>query len=196
MSVFRLNSLRFKNQLTKFLFRANIPPWLLSLIQSLPDETQTTLLQLGSKAIMDPWFVSIASVPSALNLVYLPHGIKLLIVLPLLNLKYNNVSPRETNWYETLNSKSLAAMVKRCESAHQNAWEAFNMFAPAVLLCKLQNADKNAVKELCVRFLKLRLLYTFVYVFGFHKFISYFRTVVWFAGVGTVLELYSKALLA
>lgn len=176
--------------------RANIPPWVLNLIQSLPEENQALLVQVGSRAIMDPWFGALASIPIALNLVYVPHALKIAVAIPKLQLKYNNVTPRETNWDDTFGKGAVSNFLKRCTACHLNGFEAFVAFAPAVILCKLQKANGAEVRELCMRFLKLRLLYTFLYVFGAFRIISIARTLTFGMSMEVVSKLYVKALLA
>lgn len=151
---------------------------------------------LGSKAVMDPWFKALVSIPLTLNLVYLPHFIKLAAVTPLVHVNYNNVNPRYTDWDESLQNKPVAEFVKRCIGCHLNAWEAFIAFVPAVLLCRIQKADGKTVSDLCMKFLKFRALYTLLYLAGQWKIVSVLRTIVWGLGLQTTGELYMKALLA
>jgi uncharacterized MAPEG superfamily protein len=150
----------------------------------------------GSKAVMDPWFGALASIPLALNLVYLPHWIKLAAAVPFVHVNYNNVSPRYTNWDESVKVKPVSEFIKRCISCHQNNFEAFIAFVPAVLMCKMQKADGKAVRELCMRFLKIRLLYIALYLMGAWRIISVVRTLTWVSNMQTVAELYGKALMA
>jgi uncharacterized MAPEG superfamily protein len=175
---------------------ANIPPWAMQLFQSLSEEQQSNLVMLGSKAVMDPWFGALASIPLALNLVYVPHFLKLGVVTPFVHVNYNNVSPRYTDWDETIKHSPVVDFVKRCISCHQNAWEAFIAFVPAVLMCRVQKADGKAIRELCMKFLRIRVLYTILYVVGHWRIVSVLRTVVWGAGMQVIGELYMKALLA
>ena len=80
----------------------SIPPAVLNLVQSLPDDVQAKVIQYGAKAAMDPWFVPTASVPLALLLAFMPHAIKIGVVVPLQMLKYNNEEPRTTVWKNEL----------------------------------------------------------------------------------------------
>ena len=168
----------------------------MQLFQSLPEETQGTLVQVGAKAVMDPWFGALASIPIAWQLVYLPHWIKFVSVLPWVHVNYNNVTPRYTNWDEELKSPSMSNFVKRCGSCHQNGFEAFVVFAPAVLMCRMQKANGAEVRDLCMRFLRLRVLYTILYLIGSVRIVSIFRTLSWAAGMQVLAELYKTALLA
>jgi len=168
----------------------------MSLIQNLNEEQQATLIQVGAKAMMDPWFGAMASIPLALNLVYIPHAAKLAVVMPALLHNYNNVLPRYTRWEDAFSSKSVVEYIKRCVSCHENAWEAFIAFAPAVLMCRMQKADGATVKELCYQFLRIRVLYTIFYLTGQWRIISVLRTLAWFAGMKVIGQLYMTALTA
>lgn len=151
---------------------------------------------MGAKAAMDPWFGALATVPMALYLVYVPHFVKFAAIIPHVHVNYDNVTPRYTNWDETIKSKPAAEFVKRCVSCHQNNWEAFIAFAPAVILCRLQKADGKTVRELCLKFIKLRALYTILYIAGAWKIVSVARTIVWTQAFQTILSIYGTALLA
>jgi uncharacterized MAPEG superfamily protein len=168
----------------------------MSLFQNLNEEQQMTVIQLGSRAVLDPWFASLATIPIAWNLIYLPHWIKLAVVFPLVTIRYNNISPRYTNWDEVIKIQSISDFIKRCISCHENAWEAFIAFTPAVLMCRMQKVDGKVVKELCMRFMKIRLLYTFLYLIGQWRVVSGLRTLTWAAGMETIAQLYMKALMA
>jgi uncharacterized MAPEG superfamily protein len=172
----------------------SIPPWLVSAISSLPDETQQQLLKYGARAMMDPWFVSFAGIPLACLLAYIPVGIRVTIAIAIQWFNYNNKTPRETDYVKALNSPTLGRFANRCTYAHLNGLEAFSPFAIAVLLAKIQKVKGSLVRPLVIRFLQLRFIYNFLYIFGFNDLISYARTTVWFISAGTIMEIYGLAL--
>ena len=167
----------------------------MTVFSKLSEDQQNMLLTVGSRALMDPWFISLASIPTLLNLVYLPHFVKLGFATAQVKLNYNNVSPRYTVWEEQLKNQTKVDFVKRCIGCHENTWEAFIAFAPAVILCKIQKADAATVKELCVKFLKLRFLYTIFYLSGQWRIVSLLRTTTWLGGMKVLADLYLTALL-
>ncbi|KAH9250882.1 hypothetical protein BASA81_011270 [Batrachochytrium salamandrivorans] len=175
---------------------AAIPPWAMSLIESLSDEQQTLLITTAGKAMMDPWFVPTATIPAAYVLAYVPHFVKVAVFTPLLMSKYNNVTPRYTNWDEQPIPKWASELIKRLASAHENGLEAMVGFAPAVLMCRMNKVkDVAEVRRLCMRFLALRFLFSVAYALGEWKAVSVVRTLVWGAGFSTTLQLYSLAVL-
>ena len=90
----------------------SIPPAVLNVIQALPEETQAKVIQYGARAAMDPWFVPLASVPLAFAAAYVPHGIKLGIVLPYQMFSYDNENPRQTNWRNVFSSFSSSSPLR------------------------------------------------------------------------------------
>jgi len=178
-----------------FSTRANIPFWALTLFQSLSEDTQATLVQVGSKAVLDPWVGALASIPAFIPLILLPHFVKTLYAVPVQNINYNNETPRKTDWQKTFAGQDmLVSFFDRCAGCHENSWEAFIMFAPAVILCRLQSADGHVVRNLCYQFLRLRVFYFFLYLSGHFKVISILRTATWMVSMKVIFELYFTAL--
>jgi uncharacterized MAPEG superfamily protein len=171
---------------------STIPPWAFDLIASLPDGAQEKLITVAGRAAMDPWFLAMASLPYNALLGFLPHALKLAIVVPVLNLSYNNVTPRQTDYDKE--TPMVSGIVHRCAAAHENSFEFLTFFAPAVLMAKVLKADGKAVRDICLRISALRTLYIFVYVFGAWKIVSYIRTLVWFAASTLTMDLYRVAL--
>ena len=162
----------------------------------LNEDQQSMLITVGSRAILDPWFGAFATIPMTLTLVFVPVGVKLVVSVASLREKYDNVTPRHTPWDQVLNNKAIANLVKRCIGAHENGWEAFISFVPAVLMCRMQKADGKLVRELCMQFVRIRMLYIFVYLIAQWKAVAALRTLTWLAGMRVVLKLYLTALLA
>ena len=87
-------------------------------------------------------------------------------------------------------------MLQRCIAAHLNGLETAPMWAAAILMAKVMKVKGADVRPLAVRYLAFRHLYNFLYVFGFNRFISYARTLVFFAAIGANLEVFGLALSA
>lgn len=167
----------------------------MTLIGKLSEDQQTTLITVAGKAMMDPWFVPMATIPMAYVLAYLPHFIKVGIVIPLEADSYNNLTPRYTNWNDKPHKKWIVDLIKRLASSHENGLEAMIGFAPAVILCKINKVqDVAAVKALCLRFIFVRFLFNLAYALGQWKAISLLRTVVWGVGLQTTMQLYGQAI--
>jgi uncharacterized MAPEG superfamily protein len=80
----------------------------------------------------------------------------------------------------------------RATAAHFNSFEAFPLFAAAVLAAYLAGADAQRTMLLAIAFVALRLVYGLVYLLD----IAALRSVVWFAGLGCVVAIFLGALSA
>jgi uncharacterized MAPEG superfamily protein len=92
---------------------------------------------------------------------------------------YDNSRPRE--W--------LAAQEGwrgRANAAQQNSWEAFAIFAAAVLTAHVAGAPQPKVDALAVAFISTRLVYTWCYVMNFASL----RSLVWLVGLGLSIALF------
>lgn len=91
----------------------------------------------------------------------------------------SNKAPRP--WLDTLEGYRL-----RAHWAQQNAFEAFPMFAAAVIIAHLAGAAQASVDMLAVSWVVLRLAYGFVYMAD----IGALRTAVWAIALGCVVGLF------
>lgn len=71
--------------------------------------------------------------------------------------RYNNHAPREF-------LASLQGFRARANWAHQNAFEAFPLFAAAVIIAMLRQVDAGTLDTLALSFVGLRLLYFVCYL--------------------------------
>lgn len=181
---------------TKSIMADAIPSWVMSLVQSLPEESQADLLVLGSKAVMDPWFGAMATLPLLVHMAYFPHLLKIAITFSIKKLEYNNLTPRQTDWNKEIKNEYLSKLVHRCTAAHENSLEALIYFAPALLLCRLQKANPKEVRQLAFQFVKMRALFIALYLGGYFRIVAFFRTLVFFQGFKIASHMYVKALMA
>jgi len=86
----------------------------------------------------------------------------------------------------------LTGLPQRAFAAHVNSFEAFPLFATAVLAAFLTGADPRRVMHLAVAFVVLRLLYGVIYLLN----VAWLRSLVWFAALGCTLAIFTSALSA
>ena len=96
--------------------------------------------------------------------------------------RYDNRDPRA--W-----QARLSGMPARAHSAHLNSFEAFPLFAAAVIIAQLSGAEQTRTDWLAIAFIALRLLYGAFYVADWEKP----RSLVWIAGLGCCIALFFGA---
>ena len=74
----------------------------------------------------------------------------------------------------------LTGLPQRATAAHLNSFEAFPLFATAVLAALLTGADAERTMWLALAFVALRLAYGLVYLLD----VAPLRSLVWFAALG------------
>ena len=70
---------------------------------------------------------------------------------------FNNADPRNVNGY--------ANLAERAYNAHLNGFEAFPLFAIAVILSELHGMPQGLVNGLAALYVALRILYTALYIY-------------------------------
>lgn len=85
---------------------------------------------------------------------------------------YDNNNPRaQQERLEGIGARGLAA--------HQNAFESFIIFAPAVLLAIATNHTGALIQQLAIVHVVSRVLYNIAYLFDY----STTRSLIWFVGI-------------
>jgi uncharacterized MAPEG superfamily protein len=74
----------------------------------------------------------------------------------------------------------------RANAAQLNGFEAFPLFAAAVVIAHLRSTDLKTVATLSVAFVVARVLYTALYIAN----LAALRSIVWFAGLGCSVALF------
>lgn len=97
--------------------------------------------------------------------------------------RYDNKNPRSQQ-------ATLTGFGARALAAHQNAFEALIMFAPAVLLAIATKNTGNMIEQLAVAHIISRLCYHILYLLNW----STLRSIVWFVGLGTTLAIVIRCL--
>ena len=82
--------------------------------------------------------------------------------------RYNNRTPRE--WQSKLEGRPA-----RAHAAHLNSFEAFPLFAAAVIIAHLRGLPQETIDQLAIAFIVLRLAYGFIYIAGYPRT----RSAVW-----------------
>ena len=96
--------------------------------------------------------------------------------------RFNNRHPRE--W-----QSRLTGMPARAHAAHLNAFEAFPLFAAAVIVADLHDATQSTVDALAIAFIVLRVLYGVLYLVDQHAL----RSLVWFAAIACTVAIFVLA---
>ena len=86
----------------------------------------------------------------------------------------------------------LSGLPHRATAAHLNSFEAFPLFATAVLAAFLTGADTQRVMQLSLAFVGIRLAYGVIYLLN----IAALRSLVWFAGMACVVAIWLAAIAA
>lgn len=86
----------------------------------------------------------------------------------------------------------LTGLSHRAHAAHLNSFEAFPLFAVAVLAAQVAGAEQQRVMLLAIAFIALRLLYGVVYLLN----LASLRSVVWFASMACTVAIFVSALTA
>jgi uncharacterized MAPEG superfamily protein len=97
---------------------------------------------------------------------------------------YDNSAPRE--FLEKLRGKS-----KRAHYAQLNSFEAFPVFAAAVIVAHLAGVMQSRITVLAVLFVVFRVLYGICYIADKHSL----RSTVWFCAFFCVVGLFISAIL-
>lgn len=95
---------------------------------------------------------------------------------------YDNAMPRA-------GLETLSPQRQRAYWAQLNAFEAFPLFAAAVIIAHLAGAAQATVDGLAVAFVVLRVLYTLAYIYDRPTL----RSLLWVAAVGCVVALFVAA---
>lgn len=78
---------------------------------------------------------------------------------------------------------------RRANAAQNNAFEAFPLFAAAVLVAHIAGAPQSRVDLLAILFVLARLSYTVFYVAN----LSTLRSLAWFVGIGSAVAIFVAA---
>ena len=92
--------------------------------------------------------------------------------------RYDNHNPRD--W-----AAKTEGFRKRAYAAHQNHFEAFPLFAAAVLIADLKGGPRLSVDILAIIFIAARLGYTICYI----RDLPNLRSLFWFIGIATVVAI-------
>ncbi len=94
--------------------------------------------------------------------------------------RYNNYSPREF-------LEKQEGFRKRAHWAQLNSFEAFPMFATAVIIAHLTGAEQDYINTLAIAFIGIRIVYGAMYLAN----LAALRTLVWSAGLACVIALFA-----
>jgi len=92
---------------------------------------------------------------------------------------FDNVAPR-------VFVEHLQGWRKRAYWAHLNAFEAFPLFAAAVIIAHLLGTHQKLIDELALAFIAARILHGIFYIANW----AALRSLIWFLGFGVVIALF------
>ncbi len=92
---------------------------------------------------------------------------------------YDNRAPRD--WQSRLEGRAA-----RAHWAHLNGFEAFPLFAAAVIIAHLAHAEQAKIDLLALAFIAARIVYSVLYVAG----IARLRSVVWALGFAACIAMF------
>jgi len=87
--------------------------------------------------------------------------------------------PRYNNFNVRLWQGKLEGAAQRAHAAHLNSFEAFPLFAAAVIVAQMTGADQSRVDLLALSFIGLRVLYGILYIADK----ATLRSLVWMAAM-------------
>ena len=93
--------------------------------------------------------------------------------------RFDNRSPRE--W-----QARLEGMPARAHAAHLNSFEAFPLFAVAVIIAQLRGAPQDRIDQLAIAFVVLRLAFGIAYIANQ----ATLRSVIWILALGCAVALF------
>ena len=94
--------------------------------------------------------------------------------------------PRYNNWNVRLWQSKLEGAAQRAHAAHLNSFEAFPLFAVAVIVAQMNGADQARVDLLALSFIGLRVLYGILYLANKASF----RSLSWLAAMVCVVMIF------
>ena len=97
---------------------------------------------------------------------------------------YDNSSPREF-------LEKLQGRAKRSHYAHLNSFEAFPVFAAAVIIAYLAGVQQSHINILAIAFIFFRIQYGIFYILDNHIL----RSTVWFCAFACCIILFIQAIL-
>jgi uncharacterized MAPEG superfamily protein len=96
--------------------------------------------------------------------------------------RFDNANPRD--WLS-----AQSGFRKRANAAQLNSFEAFPLFAAAVIVAHLAGAPQDRIDLLAVTFVIARLFYLGFYLADIHML----RSLAWFVGIGSAAALFFAA---
>lgn len=110
--------------------------------------------------------------------------------------KWNNVSPRSSEWAAAIQRmvpKDTYLKFERAEAAHKNGMENFPIFAAALILGTVAKLPNKKLNGLAAAYLALRFLYNLVYIHIQGVKRSYIRSLTFMASAGICMSLIWQA---
>jgi uncharacterized MAPEG superfamily protein len=96
---------------------------------------------------------------------------------------YNNHDPRTR-------AQSYEGMARRAYSAHQNGFEAFPLFAAAVLVAEMKGGPRVTVDMLAMAYVGFRAAYTAAYIYDRPSL----RSVLWVLALAAAIGIFTSPL--
>ena len=125
-----------------------------------------------------------------------PHFARVLVIVQQGKMGYRIADPRSTQ-VDAATSDALSTDAKRALSraagCHSNCYEAFPLFAAAVLAALLTGVSHQLPSRAAALYVLIRSVYIAVYLFGSSTAMGLVRSVVWMHGLALCLALLHAA---
>lgn len=84
--------------------------------------------------------------------------------------------------------------ILRAQGASDNGFETIGLYAAAVVAANAAKIDTELLNLLTLGYIASRVIFVFAYIqLGENRNLSYVRTLLWGAGIGSILTLFIKA---
>mmetsp|Transcript_22813 Transcript_22813/g.44843 ORF Transcript_22813/g.44843 Transcript_22813/m.44843 type:complete len:170 (+) Transcript_22813:215-724(+) len=163
----------------------SVPSWAIEVMQKLPAPLQERVQAVMMRSAEDKYFLAMTLIPLAFMQAYIPHfaGFSCKLLSKGF-LTYNNDTPRAET-YDGL----LGSTIKRCSGAHLNSLESFPLFAAAMLIARSRDVSPQVMLAQGAKYLKLRMIYIVLYMFGVNQLLNTLRTYYWGKCIGQLLQI-------
>lgn len=143
--------------------------------------------------------LSFFGVPAYWTLCMIPHSYAISIMAKANNGRWDNSSPRSSNWDASLRKSTPAdiySRYERAEAASKNGFENLPLFIGAVMAGNIAHLDIQTLNAFVTAYLFSRILYTLIYINVSSNKLSYIRTMVWLTGAVMCLGVFVRSGLA
>merc|ERR1712063_118171 len=142
-----------------------------------------------------PYTLSLAVIPSAVVMAFVPHFVKHLLLSRVM--RYDNTAPRDyisqAQAKSNNTNRAIIAQAKRAEAAHLNGLEFIPIVSGCFLAAVVAQVPASLTDKVALGVIASRFVYNLFYIFGNSQAIAGLRSLSWTAGTVSCLYLGFKA---